>query len=71
MPKQTMSMSDFAEDAVESILNGNTKHIVDTIVAMPKKQAICATARIVESLKSFDDIAILGRFMRQLETLLY
>lgn len=70
MPKN-ISISHFTDESVESIINGNTKYVVDTIVALPKKQAICAVARIVENLVAYPDTAILGRFMRQLETLLY
>ena len=70
MPKQ-LSIGQFTEESVESIINGNVSHVVETIVALPKKQAICAVARIVEDLKSQNNQSSLGRFMRQLETLLY
>jgi hypothetical protein len=63
----TLSIRTFIDEAIESIINGNMGKVIEEIGSLPKKQAICAVAYIVDSLHSGRGIGYLSSFLRRLE----
>lgn len=66
----TLSIREFVDESVESIINGNMGSVVDEIIQLPKKQAICAAAYIVDSLYAggHRTSSTLSSFLRRLES---
>jgi len=64
----TLSIREFVDESVESIINGNMGSVVDEIEQLPKKQAICAVAYIVDSLHTGQGESYLASFLRRLES---
>ena len=46
-----MSASSFAEEAAESIINGNISHVIEQLDKLPKKQGLAAVAYICNYLQ--------------------
>jgi hypothetical protein len=49
-----MSASSFAEEAAESIINGNMSHVIEQLDKLPKKQGLAAVAYICNYLQNDD-----------------
>jgi hypothetical protein len=58
MPK--ISASEFADEAAESIINGNLSSVVAELDSLPKKQGLAAVALICNRLQNDD--SMLTRF---------
>lgn len=52
MPK--MSASSFADEAAESIINGNMSDVIEQLDRLPKKQGLAAVALICNRLQNDD-----------------
>ena len=52
MPK--MSASSFADEAAESIINGNMSDVIEQLDRLPKRQGLAAVALICNRLQSDD-----------------
>ena len=52
MPK--MSASSFADEAADSIINGNMSDVIEQLDKLPKKQGLAAVALICNRLQSDD-----------------
>lgn len=52
MPK--ISASIFADEAAESIINGNMSYVIEQLDKLPKKQGLAAVALICNRLQSDD-----------------
>jgi len=52
MPK--MSASSFADEAAESIANGNMSYVIEQLDKLPKKQGLAAVALICNRLQNDD-----------------
>jgi hypothetical protein len=63
----TLSVRKFVDEAVESIVNGNMEGIIDDITKLPKVQAICAVAYVVDSLHG---LGLSGRYASNLSSFL-
>jgi hypothetical protein len=62
MPR--ISVSAFADEAAESIINGNLSHVIEQLDKLPKKQGMAAVAIICHRLQ-IDDYALI-RFQNRL-----
>ena len=47
MPRQKMSVEEFARQAVESVVSGNASSVVEEVTKLPKKQALVVVAYMV------------------------
>jgi hypothetical protein len=52
MPKISASL--FADEAAESIINGNMSYVIEQLDRLPKKQGLAAVALICDLLQSDD-----------------
>lgn len=52
---QKISVSSFASEATESIINGNRKQVIDKLDKLSKKEAMAAVGYICDYLNGRDD----------------
>jgi hypothetical protein len=57
-----LSIEAFAEEAAESIVNGNMSHVHDSIVRLSKKEAVAVTA-VVSTILGEHDRGLYLRFV--------
>jgi hypothetical protein len=71
MPRNRIDIAQFANEATESIVNGNTTYVIREITKLSKAQAIGVTAYVVHYLSAGDRRYqdMVPYFLRRLENI--